>query len=102
MSVSLVSYNDWSKILPTPPISAPLANNSSEQHSAQSRESLHLSTKAQLINQQLQAKSDQDKKEDAPKTESIQVTSSIGQSATATGLTRNEAIAMYRSIESII
>lgn len=100
MSVSSVSYNDWSKILPTTPTSATLANDSSGQNLAQSRESLQLSTKAQLINQQLQAKPDKDKEE--PKTESIQVTSSIGKSATATGLTRNEAIAMYRSIESIL
>ncbi|SBS31452.1 hypothetical protein MSP8887_01520 [Marinomonas spartinae] len=99
MSVSSVSYNDWSKILPTAPASAALANNSSGQHPAQSRESLHLSTKAQLISQQLQAKTD---KEEAPKTESIQVTSSVGKSASASGLTRNEAIAMYRSIESIL
>ncbi|MBJ7556747.1 hypothetical protein [Marinomonas spartinae] len=98
MSVSSVSYNDWSKILPTTPTSATLANDSSGQNLAQSRESLQLSTKAQLINQQLQAKPDKEE----PKTESIQVTSSIGKSATATGLTRNEAIAVYRSIESIL
>lgn len=99
MPISSVSSNEWLKVLPPQPVRT---NTPSEQDSAPSRDMLELSNKAKLISQQRQSQPDNKQDDTSQNQESVQVSSSIGKATTATGLSRDEAIAMYRSIESMM
>lgn len=98
MAVASVSGSDWHKLLPSQSFSSG-AHSQPQTGSLYARDSLHLSSQAKLISDQL--KKDTETQKDEPKKDYVQVSSSIGRSKRMTGLSHDEALALYRSIEAM-
>ena len=103
MAISNVSNHSWHQMLPTPSVA--VENNSAQNQQAEhnERDSVQLSdyAKSLLDKANSQASSSSQDEKDTPENESIQVSSSIGRSSRINGLSREEAVDLYRSIERL-
>ncbi|MEO9656180.1 hypothetical protein [Marinomonas sp.] len=102
MTISNVTNHSWHQMLPTPSVA--VENNSAQNQQAyKESDSIQLSdyAKSLLDNANSQSSSSQQEEQEAPHNESIQVSSSVGRSSRINGLSREEAVDLYRSIERL-
>lgn len=93
MAISPISNSDWHKLLPSKSSHSSFSNQADSSHA---HETLHLSNQARFLSDQFKKGIEAD-----PNQDFVKLSSSIGHSTRWLGLSHDEAIAIYRSIEAM-
>lgn len=103
MAVTSLTSSDWYQMLPSQSTAEGVSSGENTGSTDTSRypkqDYVTLSAQAQIIDQQKQA---QEKLKDSPPDQDfIQISSSIGRSSRISGLSHDDALELYRSIERL-
>ncbi|MEL0612188.1 hypothetical protein [Marinomonas arenicola] len=93
MAISPISNSDWHKLLPSKSSHSGFSNQTDSSHA---RSTLHLSSQARFMSDQFQQGADV-----KPNQEFVSLSSSVRAPTRWLGLSHEEAIAIYRSIEAM-